>query len=240
MGGELTFLSEAEAGGKTGPPGALRGRAEAAQKLRLQGEILAPPPTATGRGGQIPTPAHVQPQHPAQRGPGADGWQGARPPAGPFGEPGWGGGPFGSLWAPACSPLYLRCCRMGMMVSRGMLWARKSCQAQYCSKVSQSRLWTSRDGEETCSLSRTRTHREPTDRRHRSADGSDPKPQIRPLPARLTPEATTQLCRWRAEVSLPFTEQETGPGSRGPCPPPRTHGRARRPAPYGLPAYSEC
>ena len=28
------------------------------------------------------------------------------------------------------------------MVSRGMLWARKSCQAQYCSKVSQSRLWT--------------------------------------------------------------------------------------------------
>lgn len=40
------------------------------------------------------------------------------------------------------SPLYLRCCRMGMMVSRGMLWARKSCQAQYCSKVSQSKLWT--------------------------------------------------------------------------------------------------
>lgn len=31
---------------------------------------------------------------------------------------------------------------MGMMVSRGMLWARKSCQAQYCSKVSQSKLWT--------------------------------------------------------------------------------------------------
>lgn len=91
VGGELTFLSEAEAGGKTGPPGALRGRAEAAQKLRLQGEILAPPPTATGRGGQIPTPTRVQPQHPAQRGPGADGWQGARPPAGPFGEPGWGG-----------------------------------------------------------------------------------------------------------------------------------------------------
>jgi len=38
------------------------------------------------------------------------------------------------------SPLYLRCCRMGMMVSRGMLCARKSCQVQYCSKVSQSRL----------------------------------------------------------------------------------------------------
>ena len=38
---------------------------------------------------------------------------------------------------------------MGMMVSRGMLWARKSCQAQYCSKVSQSRLWTERDSEET-------------------------------------------------------------------------------------------
>ena len=31
---------------------------------------------------------------------------------------------------------------MGIMVSRGMLWARKSCQAQYCSKVSQSKLWT--------------------------------------------------------------------------------------------------
>lgn len=62
------------------------------------------------------------------------------------------------------SPLYLRCCRMGIMVSRGMLWARKSCQAQYCSKVSQSRLWTARGGEETLSLSlsfcfsHTRTH----------------------------------------------------------------------------------
>lgn len=51
------------------------------------------------------------------------------------------------------SPLYLRCCRMGIMVSRGMLWARKSCQAQYCSKVSQSRLWTAGDREgQACSL----------------------------------------------------------------------------------------
>lgn len=29
-----------------------------------------------------------------------------------------------------------------MMVSSGMLWARKSCQVLYCSKVSQSRDWT--------------------------------------------------------------------------------------------------
>lgn len=29
-----------------------------------------------------------------------------------------------------------------MMVSRGMLWARKSCQVLYCSKVSQSKDWT--------------------------------------------------------------------------------------------------
>lgn len=31
---------------------------------------------------------------------------------------------------------------MGMMVSSGILWARKSCQVLYCSKVSQSRDWT--------------------------------------------------------------------------------------------------
>lgn len=46
------------------------------------------------------------------------------------------------------------------MVSRGMLWARKSCQAQYCSKVSQSRLWTARDREETYSLSLSCTYTE--------------------------------------------------------------------------------
>lgn len=40
------------------------------------------------------------------------------------------------------SPLYLRCCKMGMMVSSGMLWARNSCQVLYCSKVSHSSDWT--------------------------------------------------------------------------------------------------
>lgn len=40
------------------------------------------------------------------------------------------------------SPLYLRCCRMGMMVSSGILWARNSCHVLYCSNVSQSSDWT--------------------------------------------------------------------------------------------------
>lgn len=47
---------------------------------------------------------------------------------------------------------------MGIMVSRGMLWARKSCQAQYCSKVSQSRLWTAGDRERGGAFSLSLAH----------------------------------------------------------------------------------
>ncbi len=44
------------------------------------------------------------------------------------------------------SPLNLRCCKMVMMLSRGILCARKSCHVLYCSNVSQSRDWTKTHG----------------------------------------------------------------------------------------------
>lgn len=150
---ELTSLFEAEAGDRTGPLGALWGGERCSgQSIISGGKVPLPLLQATATERTVLT-ENLEDSTPHCS---FEAWSSVqRRPVGPPAERSmsWRGGgdwmhSLGSLKASPSllhslwfhSPLYLRCCRIGMTVSRGMLWARKSCQAQYCSKVSQSRL----------------------------------------------------------------------------------------------------